>query len=121
VSLLGIVFGPDCEAGDCDLFVSDFANDIGRYDPDTGALLTTLPTGYTATTPRDNFMGGLTFGADQRLFTVGFDSVDAAAPGTILRFNGDTGAPLPAAGQEGAMLVGDDTQMQRPIGITAWP
>jgi sugar lactone lactonase YvrE len=121
ISLLGLVFGPDCAAGACDLFVSDFANDIGRYDPRTGALLDTLPTGFMGTSPRTSFMGGLTFGDRQRLFTVGFDAMNDAMPGTILRFDGATGEPLPAAGQSGAVLVSADTHLRRPIGITAWP
>lgn len=121
VSLLGLSFGPDCTAGACDLFVSDFANDIGRYDRQTGELLDTLTTGFTGTSPRGNFMGGLTFGDRQRLFTVGFATMNDALPGTILRFDGATGDPLPAAGQSGAVLVSDDTRLQRPIGITAWP
>lgn len=121
ISLLGLSFGPDCATGACDLFVSDFANDIGRYDPQTGELLDTLPTGFTGTSPRDTFMGGLTFGDRQRLFTVGFAAMNDAMPGTILRFDGATGDPLPASGQSGAVLVSNDTRLQRPIGITAWP
>ncbi len=120
ISLLGLVFGPDCDAGECDLFVSDFANDIRRYDA-TGALLDTLPTGFTETTPRGNHMGGLTFGEGRRLFTVGFDAMNDAAPGTLLRFDSATGDPLPAEGQSGAVFVAEDTRMKRPIGITAWP
>ncbi|HWO19356.1 MAG TPA: hypothetical protein VNO30_11290 [Kofleriaceae bacterium] len=42
-------------------------------------------------------------------------------PGTLLRFDGATGDPLPAAGQSGAVLVADDARLQRPIGIAAWP
>ena len=120
ISLLGIVFGPDCDGDVCEVFVSDFANDIRRYDL-SGALLDTLPTGYTGTSPRSNHMGGLTFGDGARLFTVGFDTTDPAEPGTILRFDSSTGAALPAAGQSGAVLVAGDTRMQRPVGITAWP
>lgn len=121
ISLLGLAFGPECAADACDLFVSDFANDISRHDPQTGERLDTLPTGFTGTSPRGNFMGGLTFGDQQRLFTVGFDTTNDALPGTILRFDGVTGDPLPAAGQSGAVLVSNDTRLQRPIGITAWP
>jgi hypothetical protein len=121
ISLLGLSFGPDCKKGACDLFVSDFANDIRRHHPQTGALIATFPTGFTGTSPRGNLMGGLTFGDQQRLFTVGFVEMGDAFPGTILRFDGATGRPLPAAGQSGAVLVSDDTRLQRPIGITAWP
>lgn len=120
ISLLGLAFGPDCDAGVCDLFVSDFANDIRRYDM-SGTLLTTLATGFTGTSPRGNHMGGLTFGEGQRLFTVGFDMTDPEEPGTILRFDSATGDHLPAEGQSGAVLVAGDTRMKRPVGITAWP
>lgn len=65
-------------------------------------------------------MGGLTFDDRRRLFTVGF-AMNDAMPGTILRFDGATGAPLPAAGQSGAVLVSNDARLQRPIGITARP
>jgi sugar lactone lactonase YvrE len=119
VSLLGLAFGPDCEAGTCDLFVSDFANDIRRHDRASGALLATLPTGYEGTTPRGNFMGGLAFGRDGALFTVGFDSADdSGAPGTILRFDSASGQPLPAEGEQGAIFVPEDPRMKRPIGLT---
>jgi DNA-binding beta-propeller fold protein YncE len=117
VSLLGLVFGPDCSAGACDLFVSDFANDIGRYDAVTGELLGTLPTGYAGVTPRTNFMGSLAFGEGGKLFTVGFDREGESPPGTILRFDGRTGIPLPGDGQTGAVLVGADAAMKRPIGV----
>ncbi|MDC0678775.1 hypothetical protein [Sorangium atrum] len=101
-------------------FPTCLSSDIRRYDA-TGALLDTLPTGFTGTTPRGNHMGGLTFGEVRRLFTVGFDAMNYAAPGTILRFDRATGDPLPAEGQSGAVFVAEDTRMKRPVEITAWP
>ena len=119
VSLLGVVFGPDCASGDCDLFVSDFANGIRRYDSD-GNLLDTISTSYTGT-PTANFTGSLTFGASGDLFSVGFDSTEESDnAGVLLRWDGDTGDPRPAPGLAGALLVeADGAQLFRPIGILA--
>jgi len=50
VSFLGIDYGPNCTsscAGSCDMWVSDFAQDVRRYDPTTGAQLASS----TPTTP----------------------------------------------------------------------
>jgi hypothetical protein len=124
VSLLGIAFGPNCNssaAGQCDMWVSDFAQDVRRHDPTTGALLAQLDTNYTGTTPSSNFVGNLAFGNGGKLFVVGFDNVDPAAPGAILRFNGHTNAPAPAWGQSGALFVGPTNDLVRPIGILALP
>lgn len=122
ISLVGVVFGPDCASGACDLFVSDFANDIRRYDARSGTLKSTLPTNYAGETPSHNNLGGLAFGAGGRLFTVGFNLDDATGnPGAVLRFDGATERPLPAAGQTGALLVPEDPRLARPIGILALP
>jgi hypothetical protein len=121
ISLLGLAFGPDCEAGDCDLFVSDYANDIRRYDATTGQLKTVISTSYSGV-PSTNFLGGLAFGDNGALFTVGFDSDDTTAQlGTILRFDGKTGDPLPSDEQSGAIFVPADARLKRPIGVTARP
>ncbi|WP_428265034.1 PEP-CTERM sorting domain-containing protein [Haliangium sp.] len=119
VSLLGVVFGPDCGSGACDLFVSDFANGIRRYD-DNGALLDDISTSYTGATT-SNFTGSLSFGASGDLFSVGFDSTNGSDnAGVILRWDGATGDPLPAAGLSGALLVDSDgAGLFRPIGILA--
>jgi glucose/arabinose dehydrogenase len=121
VSLLGLAFGPDCDAGDCDLFVSDYANDIRRYDATTGQLKSVIATSYSGI-PSMNFLGSLAFGDNGALFTVGFDSDDTTAQlGTILRFDAATGDPLPSEGQSGAIFVPEDARLKRPIGITARP
>ncbi|WP_437314577.1 Vgb family protein [Sorangium sp. So ce385] len=122
ISLVGVVFGPDCEGGACDVFVSDFANDIRRYDRATGALMSTMSTNYSGKTPSENNLGSLAFGAGGRLFTVGFNADEATGhPGAVLRFDGATGSPLPASGQMGALLVPEDERLVRPIGVLALP
>jgi DNA-binding beta-propeller fold protein YncE len=122
VSLLGLAFGPDCSLrlpSLCDLFVSDFANDIRRYDARTGALKATLDTNYTGTIPSGNFVGGLTFGLAGQLFVAGFDLAAEGNPGAVLRFNGFLNTPMPALGQTGALYVDETATLARPIGILA--
>ncbi|WP_152629528.1 PEP-CTERM sorting domain-containing protein [Haliangium ochraceum] len=117
VSLLGLSFGPDCEGGACDLFVSDFANGIRRYDSD-GALIGSIDTSYTGT-PSSNLTGSISFGDDGSLFAVGFAD-SGANEGVILRWDGATGEPRPAAELSGALLVEDsEPELIRPIGILA--
>lgn len=120
ISLLGMAFGPACEqkGGECDLFVSDFANDVRRYDLGTRALEATLSTNYSGATPSTNLVGSLVFGEDARLYIVGFDSTEGGGgKGALLRFDGKTNALLPASGQVGALFVAPDSRMVRPIGI----
>ncbi|MCA1994784.1 MAG: PEP-CTERM sorting domain-containing protein [Coleofasciculus sp. S288] len=111
VSFLGLAFGSEG-----DLFVSDFANDIRRYDLDTGNLVDVLSTNYTGTVPSSNFIGNLTFGADNTLYTVGFDFTTNNF-GAILRYDGVTGNPLPSPGNNEAIFVPTDSKLLRPIGI----
>lgn len=115
VSFLGLEFGADG-----DLFVSDFANDIRRYDLLTGSLVDTLSTNYTGTTPSNNFIGGITFDPDGTLYSVGFDFTKGNQ-GAILRFDGETGDPLPAVGKTGPIFVPTNPNLKRPIGITYSP
>lgn len=118
VSLLGIKFGPDCDNGLCDVWVSDFANDIRRYDLD-GNLLQTISTNYTGTLPSNNFVGNLSFGKNNRLFSVGFTLIEGA-PGAIMRWDSE-GNPLPKRENEGAIFVPETTNLKRAIGILALP
>jgi hypothetical protein len=122
VSLLGIAFGPNCSSYgpySCDLWVSDYAQDVRRHDPYTGTLLAQLDTNYTGTIPSSNFIGGLAFGIWGDLFVVGFDNADPANPGALLRYNGWTNAPMPRPGKSGALFVSPTTDLVRPIGILA--
>ncbi|MBW4508313.1 MAG: PEP-CTERM sorting domain-containing protein [Scytonematopsis contorta HA4267-MV1] len=114
VSLLGLGFSP----GD-DLFVSDFANDIRRYNSKTGALIDTLSTNYTGTTPSSNFIGGLTFDENNFLYTVGFDNrPNSNNLGAILRYDALSGNPLPTQSNTNAIFVPTSSKLLRPIGIT---
>ena len=113
VSLLGLQIGPQG-----DLFVSDFASDIGQYDLATGRLKQTISTKYdTGSAASTSFIGGLTLAPSGKLYTVGFDT---AAPnnGAILRYDGLTGADLPASGNSGPIFVTTTSDLKRPIGIT---
>ncbi len=119
VSLRGLEFGPSCEipGGDCDLFVSDFANGIRRYDLSTKQLEATLATNYLGT-PAQNNLGGIAFGAQGRLYAVGFDNKQQGGlPGAVLRFHAPTNTPFPAEGKQGALFVGPTNQLVRPIGL----
>ena len=124
VSLLGIEFTPRCRwnphSPQCDVFVSDFANDIRRYDLD-GNLEATYSTNYTGTQPSSNFVGSLSFGRGGSLYSVGFDNGDPAAPGAILRYRWRSNRPFPKRGNSHAIFVGPTNDLVRPIGILALP
>lgn len=109
VSFLGLAIGPD----DGDLYVSDFANDLLRYDFESANLLDVFPTNFTGTTPSNNFIGSLTFDPDGNLYTVGFDFSNANV-GSILRYN-------PSNGTDFVVLADANPQLQRSIGITYYP
>jgi DNA-binding beta-propeller fold protein YncE len=115
VSFLGLGFGPNG-----DLFTSDFANGIRRYNSTTGQLIDTISTNYTGTFPSNNFIGNLTFDPNNILYTVGFDFTQGNQ-GAILRFDGATGTPLPAEGQTSSIFVSTNPLLQRPIGIAYSP
>ena len=123
VSLLGIVFGPNCSArssrANCDVFVSDFANDIRRYNQ-RGELIARLSTNYTGTIPSSNATGALGFGAHDVLFTVGFDQRDGADNvGAVLRFDARTNAARPLPPNPGALFVAPTDVLSRPIGLVS--
>lgn len=122
VSFLGLELGPTCNLpliGVCDLYVSDFANDIRRYDLRTGALKDTLDTNYTGTIPSGNFVGGLSMGLGARLFVAGFDLNAEGNPGALMRFDAFSGNPLPSLGNSGALYVNQSAALPRPIGVLA--
>lgn len=121
-SLLGIAIGP----ADGDLYVSDFANDIRRYNLKTGELVKVLSTNYTDTSPSSNYIGSLAFSPIGNLFVVGFDNrANANGAGAVLRYNGKTDEPLPISGNPGSsnssIFVPPDSKLQRPIGIAFFP
>jgi sugar lactone lactonase YvrE len=122
VSLLGMAIGPN----DGDLYVSDFANDIRRYNLKSGELVKVLSTNYTDTVPSSNYVGSLAFSPIGNLFAVGFDNrANANSAGAVLRYNGKTGDPLPIAVNLGSnnnsIFVPPDSKLQRPVGITFFP
>lgn len=122
VSLLGMAIGP----ADGDLYVSDFANDIRRYNLKTGELVKVLSTNYTDTSPSSNYLGALAFSPIGNLFAVGFDNrANANTVGAVLRYNGKTDEPLPISGNPGSsnssIFVPPDSKLQRPVGIAFFP
>lgn len=108
VSLLGLTFGSEG-----DLFVSDFANAIRRYDLLTGELLNEFSSSYPG------FLGNLTFDPTGTLYAPGFDPGNSNI-GAISRFDRQ-GNPLPAADQTGSVFVPATSVLKRPIGIAYAP
>jgi len=122
VSLLGMAIGPD----DGDLYVSDFANDIRRYNLTSGELIKVLPTNYTDTSPSSNYVGGLAFSPIGNLFVVGFDNrASANGAGAVLRYSGKTDEPLPISSNtllsNNSIFVPPDSKLERPVGIAFFP
>ena len=118
VSLLGLAINPNNSS----LAVSDFAGGIKNYDLLTGELLNSISTNYLGTSPSSNFLGGLTFGNDRNVYTVGFDTREGADNiGAILAYNPLTGVPIPNLNNPNSNLfVGPDSRLNRPIGITSY-
>ncbi|HEY9886870.1 MAG TPA: PEP-CTERM sorting domain-containing protein [Candidatus Obscuribacterales bacterium] len=109
VSFLGLALGPE----DGDLYVSDFANGLRRYDFETGTELQVYDTNYTGTDPSNNFIGSLAFGADnQSLISVGFDFTQSNV-GTLFKFDVATG--------DRTLLAANVPQLNRPIGLVLRP
>ena len=103
VSFLGLAIGPQ----DGDLYVSDFANGIRRYDFLSGEALDIFDTNYTGTTPSSNFIGSLAFGPQDQLYTVGFD-VNTTI-GSLLKFDPETG--------DRTLIADASPALKRPIGL----
>jgi serralysin len=110
VSLLGMEVGPN----DGDLYVSDFAGDLLRFDLESGELLDRLATNFTTdTAPSNNFIGNLAFADNGDLLAVGFDV--SSTDGAVLSFATDTNGS-PTAPFD--LLVPQTAELKRPIGIT---
>jgi sugar lactone lactonase YvrE len=103
VSFLGLSIGPE----DGDLYVSDFANGIRRYDFATGKELAVFDTNYTGTEPSSNFIGTLAFGPDNELYTVGFNTETTI--GSLLKFDPETG--------ERTLISNNNPVLERPVGL----
>jgi serralysin len=111
VSLLGLAVGEDG-----DLYVSDFANDIRRYDLENGQLVDTLSTNYTTNTPpSNNFIGGLAFAPNGNLLTVGFGV--STTEGAVLSYESVGNSPVNPV----QILVPTNPVLERPVGITFFP
>ncbi|NET70507.1 MAG: hypothetical protein F6K62_05810 [Sphaerospermopsis sp. SIO1G2] len=111
VSLLGLAVGEDG-----DLYVSDFANDIRRYDLETAELVDTLSTNYTTDTPpSNNFIGSLAFAPNGDLLTAGFDV--GTEEGAVIRY----GTEDSSAVNPFEVLVPTNPILERPVGITFFP
>lgn len=113
VSMLGVAFGPDCDAGACDLYTTDFAGGLRRHDA-TGAVVWEASTSYV----EGAATGALAFGLDGEVYVPAFDTADETGPAVLLRFDALTGDPLAGAGLEGAIFSGPDAALSRPIGVT---
>ncbi len=112
VSMLGVAFGPDCDAGACDLYTTDFAGGLRRHD-ETGAVVWESSTSYVAGAAT----GALAFGLDGEVYVPAFDTADETGPGVLLRFDALTGDPLAGMGLEGAIFSGPDAALVRPVGV----
>jgi sugar lactone lactonase YvrE len=92
---------------DGNLYVSDYevTGHLFRFDPTTGAYLPGPGrNGPNFVDPLMGYANGFTFGPDGNLY-VAADYTSANALGSVLRFDGTTGDPLPAEGQSGAVFV----------------
>jgi len=112
VSLLGLALGEDG-----DLYVSDFANDVRRYDLPSGNLVDTLSTNYTTNTPpSSNFIGNLAFAPNGDLLTVGFNT-SAPNQGAVLKYESVNNSPVDPL----TVIVPPSTELARPIGLSFFP
>ena len=109
ISMLGVAFGPDCSGGTCDLYTTDFAGGLRRYD-DQAQLVWEVSTSYAPGAST----GALSFGANAELYVPGF--IDEMNPGALLRYDVETGDALPGEGFDAAIFA-EDAALVRPIGV----
>jgi sugar lactone lactonase YvrE len=112
VSMLGVGFGPDCDAGSCELYTTDFAGGLRQHDAQ-GQLVWEVSTSYVAGAAS----GALSFGRNGEVFVPAFDTADEMGPAVLQRFDASTGDPLPGMGLDGALFTGPDAALVRPIGV----
>jgi uncharacterized protein (TIGR03118 family) len=104
---VGLVFGPDGN-----LYVnSHLTNSVLRFNGVTGEPMPAASQNGADFVPAGSGglaqPSGLTFGPDGNLYVGAHDP--SAGHGAVLRYNGTTGAPLPAQGQTGAFFVPIDS------------
>src|SRR5262249_51371605 len=99
----GLVFGPGHPGGgQFDLYVTSLRNQsVMRYDGATGAPLSEFVASGSGGL---QLAVGLTFGPDGNLYVASAGTFVGGVD-TIMRFNGRTGAPMPSAGNTGAVFV----------------
>jgi hypothetical protein len=98
----GMVFGPGHRGVKYDLYVSSFANgSVQRYDGLTGKPMGSFVAGGSGGLA---YPIGLTFGPDGNLYVASMGSW-AGASDCIMRFDGQTGAPMPSLGNAGAVFI----------------
>jgi hypothetical protein len=97
----GLVFGPDGKGdGGLDLYISSaLTNSILRYDFTSGLVDTFVPGGSGGL----DHPIGLTFGPDGNLFVASL-GLQSGLP-SVMRFDGTSGAPMPSAGNGGAVFI----------------
>jgi glucose/arabinose dehydrogenase len=97
----GLVFGPDGRGdGKLDLYISSaHTNSVLRYDFTSGLVDTFVSSGSGGL----DHPIGLTFGPDGNLYVASL-GVASGLP-SVMRFDGSTGAPMPSAGNGGAVFV----------------
>jgi uncharacterized protein (TIGR03118 family) len=104
---VGLLFGPDGN-----LYVnSHLTNSVLRFDGKTGEPRPASGQSGADFVPRGSGglaqPSGLVFGPDGNLYVAAHDP--SAGHGAVLRYDGKTGAPLPASGQTGAFFVPIDS------------
>jgi uncharacterized protein (TIGR03118 family) len=112
----GVAFGADGN-----LYVSsDMSNSILRYSGTTGQFLGTFVASGVAGLDKPS---GLVFGPDGNLYVNSHGPASIPNSSAILRFDGKTGAPLPAPGQTGATFVpaGSGGLDQASVGLVFGP
>src|SRR6185369_3679293 len=110
------------------MFVGDVDGDkLLRYDATTGTprpAANLSGADFVAATDRGLYQPrGLVIGPDGNVYVAAsLDDHSGYQPGRVLRFNGQTGAPMPAAGQVGAEFVPlGSGGLKSPVGLVFGP
>jgi sugar lactone lactonase YvrE len=109
------MFGPDGH-----LYVTNNGDSsILRFDENTGAPRPAAGQSGAVFVPANSgglsSPDGMVFGPDKNLYVVSQGATN------VMRFNGQTGAPLPAPGHKGAIFIEGTGELQNPDGMTFGP